>query len=218
MSAAMDGNSYPQRAGQSGSALAEEAISIGLPVFPCNVDKEPLTKNGFKNASRDPAVIRRMFASRDAVLIGVPTGRDTGFVVVDVDTKNGARGDAWLDESGDDIPETRTHRTVSGGLHLLFLPPKDVEIGCSKGRVAPGVDVCGEGGYVIHPPSLGYAVVDEAPLAEMPQWLVEKCQRPPAPPPAPPRPPRDVARDGGGSRYGLGALIEPASVLLNQAA
>lgn len=202
----MGGGRFADQAAYSGAALAEDAISLGLPVFPCNADKGPLTKNGFKDATRDPAAIRRMFAKPGAVMIGVPTGRESGFVVVDVDVKDNARGEEWLDENGDAIPETRTHRTRSSGLHLLFLPPHGEEIGCSKGRVAPGVDVRGEGGYVIFPPTLGYEVADDASLAEMPRWLIAKCRKPAAPPAAPPRPPRDVATDGGGSGYGLQAL------------
>lgn len=31
-------------------------------VFPCRQDKSPATKHGFKDASSDPAVIRKMFA------------------------------------------------------------------------------------------------------------------------------------------------------------
>jgi hypothetical protein len=59
-------------------------------------------------------------------MIGVPTGRASGLVVVDVDVKNGAQGDAWLQENAEALPETRTHRTQSGGLHLVFRAPEGV--------------------------------------------------------------------------------------------
>ena len=96
----------------NGVPLADHAAALGLPVFPCDDDKKPLTTRGFKDASRDPASIRRMFAHSAAVLIGVPTGPASGFVVVDVDVEDGKRGMEWLERRADAIPNTRTHRTL----------------------------------------------------------------------------------------------------------
>ncbi len=105
-------------------------------------------------------------------MIGVPTGPASGFVAVDVDTKDGKRGAEWLERHAAAIPETRIHRTQSGGLHLLFRQPDGVEIACSQSGVAPGVDVRGIGGYVIVPGTPGYSVAVDAPMADMPGWLV----------------------------------------------
>jgi len=114
---------------------------------------------------------------------------------VDVDTKHGRRGMEWLERHADAIPNTRTHRTVSGGLHLLFRQPAGVEIPCSQSRIAPGVDVRGSGGYIIAPPSCGYDVIVAAPMAEMPPWLAEACRKK-EPPPLGARPtPKRVALD-----------------------
>lgn len=188
-------------------SLADQAVALGLPVFPCNGHKNPLTKNGFYDAVRDPAAIRRMFANRAAALIGVSTGPASGFVAVDVDTKEGKRGAEWLGRHAAAIPATKTHRTVSGGLHLLFRQPESVEISNSQSGIAPGVDVRGRGGYVIVPPSPGYGVLVDAPLAEMPAWLVEACRKkPPAPPSLRPRHAPPDPRDGGARR--LLSLVE----------
>jgi hypothetical protein len=187
--------------------LADEAIALGLPVFPCDADKKPLTPSGFKDASRDPAAIRRMFSHRAAALIGVPTGPASDAVVVDVDTKDGKRGLEWLERRMDALPNTRAHQTRSGGLHLLFRQPEGIEIPSSQSRIAPGVDVRGSGGYIIVPPSPGYVVAVAAPLTEMPTWLAEACRRrlKPRPAPSPRRAPLD-ARDAGVKR--LLALVE----------
>jgi hypothetical protein len=66
--------------------------------------------------------------------------------------------------------------------------------------------VIGRGGYVVAPPSPGYSVVLDAPLAEMPAWLVEACRK--KPPPNPPLPKRALLdlRDAGARR--LVALVE----------
>src|SRR3954451_22609691 len=85
-----------------------------------------------------------------------------------------------------ETPPTRVHRTASGGLHLLFTPPEHVEIRNSQSRVAPGVDVRGEGGYVIVPPSPGYEVLADLPPVAVPCWLIRAAMPPP--------PPRSVLR------------------------
>ena len=188
--------------------LADVASSLGLPVFACNAAKHPLMAGGFKAASCDPSEIRRQFARPDAAMIGMPTGMASGIVVVDVDVKNGAQGDAWLQANADRLPPTRTHRTRTGGLHLLFRAPADVEIRNSASRVAPGVDVRGQGGYIIVPPSPGYSVADRTEPADMPAWLIECCLKP-RPQPEPPPEPRRHERHADsihGSRYGLAAL------------
>jgi hypothetical protein len=155
--------------------LAEIAARTGLHVFPCDTAKRPCVKGGFTAASKDRAEINRMFSTPGARLIGVPTGRMNKLIVIDVDVKNGARGMEWLELNREALPETRTHKTRSGGLHLLFVAPENVEIRNSASRVAPGVDVRGEGGYVIVPPSDGYAVADPIEPAEMPRWLIKAC-------------------------------------------
>lgn len=188
-------------------ALADVAVSLGVPVFACNGLKRPLMDGGFKVASDDPTTIRQMFDDRNALMIGMPTGSRSGLVVVDVDIKNGAKGDEWLQQHAGQLPPTRTHKTRSGGLHLLFRAPAGIEVRNSASRVAPGVDVRGEGGYVVVPPSPGYSVADHTEAAEMPAWLVELCLKPRVvEPPREPERPRRHDDSIHGSRYGLAAL------------
>lgn len=159
-------------------ALLDDALALaaeGLPVFPCNAQKQPVVTGGFKAATTDPAEIRRMFAAPGAALIGVPAGIVTRCVVVDVDPRH--NGHLWYEEHRDALPATRTHRTMNGGLHLVFAHPLgDLRISNRSG-VFPGVDVRGDGGYIIAPPSPGYAIVDDSPLAELPQWLLNAILR-----------------------------------------
>jgi putative DNA primase/helicase len=190
------------------ASLTSAALALaasGLPVFPCNARRKPIVEGGFKSATRNPDVIREMFARGGAALIGMPTGRASGHVVIDVDPRHG--GDAWLRENQNRLPPTLTHGTPRGGEHLTFRDPPEVEIRNSQGRIAPGVDVRGTGGYVVVPPSKGYTIKHNGPLADMPQWLLTAClkpERPPPPPPGPRRPPLD--HDG--TPYGLKALTE----------
>jgi hypothetical protein len=165
-------------------SLGDVAAGLPWPVFPCNGDKEPIVATGFKAATHERAQVLALFDQPGAVMIGVPMGEATGMIAIDVDVKNGARGREWLTENEHALPSTRTHKTQSGGLHLIFLMPAGVTIRNSAGRVAPGVDVRGEGGYIIMPPSPGYVVADPTEPAEMPIWLVKAClPKPVAPSP-----------------------------------
>lgn len=169
-------------------SLADVAAALPWPVFACGDDKRPVVETGFKAATRDAANIRAQFSRPAATLIGVPTGLASGLVVIDVDIKEGKDGRRWLNVNASDLPPTRTHKTRSGGLHLLFRSPANVEIRNSASKLAPGVDVRGEGGYIIVPPSTGYTVADDTQPAEMPEWLVNACMRQQTPQELAPRP------------------------------
>ena len=67
--------------------LAED----GFPVFPCKGDKTPACRQCFHHATTDPDKIRQLFARADAELIGLPTGKASGLLVIDIDNK-GAEG------------------------------------------------------------------------------------------------------------------------------
>jgi hypothetical protein len=69
-------------------------------------------------------------------------------------------------------------RTRRGGLHLYFEASSEVR--SSNGRDAlRGIDVRGEGGYVISWFAAGFPLVCEAPPAPWPNWLTHKVQPPP---------------------------------------
>jgi hypothetical protein len=65
--------------------------------------------------------------------------------------------------------------TPRGGQHFWFRHPGG-EILSSAGKLAPGVDIRADRGYIISPPSRGYLVDEEAPLADPPAWLVERLR------------------------------------------
>src|SRR3954454_18555772 len=96
----------------------------GLAVFPCRgEDKAPFTTNGYLAATTDPEQIRCWWTRWPDALIGIPTGRASGFTVIDVDAKDGKPGLDWLEQHSAALPITRTHRTRSGGVHLIFRAP-----------------------------------------------------------------------------------------------
>ena len=51
------------------------------------------------------------------------------------------------------MPPSSTRRTGGGGMHVFFRYPSEKEVRNSAGWLGPGLDVRGEGGYVVVPPS-----------------------------------------------------------------
>jgi hypothetical protein len=158
------GESRTVSAAQREAAL--EYAEGGWPVFPCIPSgprrKQPLTSNGLKDATRDAALIDIWWRQWRTALIGLPTGRPSGVVVLDVDVKRSeANGfDSLADLGFAVLPDTPMAHTPSGGLHLYFVPPV-LEIRNTAGHrgrgIGPGLDWRGEAGYVIVPsPSSGY--------------------------------------------------------------
>ena len=162
--------------------LLEAALAYakaGKRVFPCIAGgKAPLTTNGFRDASDDPAQIEAWWSRWPNANIGMPTDEGNGTFILDVDTKSGgdAEFEALTVEHGG--VATRSVRTPSGGMHYYFHWPLD---GVKRRiGVRPGIDFMGTGGYVLVPPSRtatgAYTVEDSSPLSNPPDWLLELAQ------------------------------------------
>ena len=129
------------------------------PVFPCGPNKRPLTPRGFKDATRDPETIRRWWAEHPAALIAMPTGTASGVFVLDVDQDEAAGKDGEsslrsLCAKHGKLPDTVEAMTPRGGRHLWFLHPgAETAIPNSASALAAHLDIRGDGGYVILPPS-----------------------------------------------------------------
>ena len=166
--------------------LGDEALGYAkksIPVFPCKPGrKEPLTPNGHKDASTDPERIRAWWSRWPDANIAMPTGKRSGWVVVDVDPEHcGYDSLAELHEEGHELPLTATIKTGGGGVHHYLRCPEGVEIRNSAGKLGPGLDIRGEGGYVVVPPSVTegpYEVLHKRPPAEAPEWLLETLRGP----------------------------------------
>ncbi|BCK76491.1 DNA recombinase RecA [Acetobacter aceti NRIC 0242] len=158
--------------------IAERAMKLargGLTVFPCCEDKRPTCKWG-DVASSDPAAVAMLWRTYPGPLIGVVTGAVSGFDVLDLDWGKG--GDDWHDEHCARLPRTRVHQTRSGGLHLLFRHREGTRN--SAGKIARGVDVRGDGGYIIWWPATGLEIMDRSRASDWPAWLAEMALPPPA--------------------------------------
>lgn len=139
-------------------------------------DKTPASAHGSKDATDDVEQIQRWWQAMPFANIGIGTG--DGFFVVDLD---GPAAALWAEAN--ELPPTLTARTGKGK-HLYYALPAGVTVSNSASQVADGVDIRGNGGYVVAPPSIhpsGFVyqwedVEDDAPsrglMAQAPDWLL----------------------------------------------
>ena len=143
----------------------------GFYVFPCHyltetdrcsckkasckrAGKHPRTRNGLKDATRDPEAIRRWWTDNPDANIAIATGHEY-LMVLDVDTgegKTGAKSLAQLEESIGKLPDTLRQTTRLGWYPLLF------SVLASKSRTVPtewaGTSILGAEGVTSVPPQL----------------------------------------------------------------
>lgn len=159
--------SYPEYL----SMIHRAALKIagkGKPVFPCKLNKSPCTPRGFKDATTDPAKVTALWTRYGGEKIGMPTGSHSGVFVFDVDRLEAI--EELPPELREEMDQTLTVRTPSGGLHFYF---KHVDgITNRTGALPDGIDIRGEGGYVIAYPSPGYTIERRAPTADAPAGLI----------------------------------------------
>jgi hypothetical protein len=118
--------------------------------------KHPATAHGLKDATRDPDQIRRWWQGYPHWNVGIATGKASGIIVVDVDPRHGGDDTLAVSEAKySKLPDAPTVLTGGGGLHIYFRYPDGVaRVANSAGALGLGLDIRGDGGYVIAPPSI----------------------------------------------------------------
>jgi hypothetical protein len=187
------------------------AAKLGLPALPCLESKRPACPHGLKDARTAEAGLATLWARYPGTLVGVPTGEFTGFDVLDVDNRNG--GAAWWAANREALPPTRIHRTRGGGAHVFFAHRPGLRN--SAGKIAPGVDIRADGGYIVWWPAHRLEVRSpDLALDKLPSWpdvllssladqLIAKASRP------------IVRMAGRVSPYGAAAMNEAAIRIFN---
>jgi len=135
--------------------------------------------NGLLDATVDRDVIERWWARWPDANLAVRTGQVSRLVVIDVDGDVGAESLCDLEREHGKLPITTSVVTPRGGQHFYFRHPGRVEVRNSAGGLGAALDVRGDGGYVVVPPSVGqsgrrYEPDERAPVAPMPAWLLER--------------------------------------------
>jgi hypothetical protein len=178
-------------------AAALRYAARGWAVFPCHEPtggrcscgrpdcaspaKHPRTARGLHDATNDPGVIAGWWQRWPTANVAVQTGAASGLVVLDVDPYHGGLTTlAELQRTHGGLPPSPAVRTGSGGRHYWFAHPGD-HVRNSAGLLGPGLDIRGDGGYVIAPPSVHavggrYLWASEVALAQAPGWILARCR------------------------------------------
>lgn len=137
-------------------------------------------RHGVHSATTNPETLRAWWAANPSMNVGIALGKASGIVAVDIDPRNGG-DETWaqfVERNGGRLPDTAIARTGGGGLHILFRHDPE------RALVKPGkgVDIKGDGGYIVVEPS-GHASggrylwdaeadpLEGQSIADAPAWL-----------------------------------------------
>jgi DNA-binding MarR family transcriptional regulator len=188
------------------AALAYAAL--GLPVFPLSANRTVIalcprckpgagcpgkdecrcgtdTCHGFYAATTDRATITKWFTEHPDWQLGLRTGKTSGLVVLDVDLdKGGLDSLIALQKAGLDIRGTAAQLSGSGQSFHLFYGWPGYQVPNSSDTLGGGLDVRGDGGFVVvapsHHPSTGARYELLGPLTDLPPWSAPAGTAPPA--------------------------------------
>ena len=167
----------------STAEAAQRYLARGWVVLPLRArDKRPLVSwEPLQTARPSAQQVTDWFNRWPNANIGIVTGEISNLVVLDIDPKHG--GDVSrerLERQFGPLPATVEAVTGGAGCHLYFTHPG----GLIRNRIglAQGIDLRGDGGYIVAPPSIHrsgglYAWLagrspDEIALAALPRWIL----------------------------------------------
>jgi putative DNA primase/helicase len=162
----------------------------GLRIFPChypigsgcsckrkescpNIGKHPIEQGWQASASSERYRVEKLWTLHPEANIGLLTGAANQMDVLDVDPKHG--GMRSLIELPEQLPDTLTAKTGSGGFHYFFKHVPGLKNN-NNGKIKPGLDFRTTGGFVVAPPSIHisgnrYEWLALDPPAPVPAWL-----------------------------------------------
>jgi len=158
----------------------------------CNPAKHPLTLHGFKDATTDQTQLRRWWSQHPQANVGIATGEASGLVIIDIDPRHGGTESMKAITKLGNVPVTPMAYTGGGGEHIYLAHPGNGIKIKSTVQVAgyPGVDIKGDGGAIIAPPSRHISGGKytwkrhhlQNKLAQMPEWIGRLLHEPHSPP------------------------------------
>lgn len=164
------------------------ATEMGWRIFPV----PPGSKSSYKAARNyggrnwgmtdEPNEIKKDFRKWPRAGVGLPTGEVNGIFVLEVDTIEGHGVDGptelkKLEKKNSKLPKTLMGESPTKSVHRFYKWP-GAKVNNSDSRLALGVDIRGDGGMVVAPPTETkkghYRWVNWGqPIAEAPQWLLD---------------------------------------------
>jgi hypothetical protein len=214
--------------------IALDHAAAGIAVFPVTVlqgpdgrwKKRPAIKGWRDSATTDPDQIRKWWREFSQALPGLELGR-AGLVVIDADRhdpkEDGVQAFAGLRAEHQEFPLPQT-LTAGGGEHHFYRQPVGQAFGNREGNLPEGINVRGQGGFVVAPGAVrpDGAIWEPAPgtpeltvafragaIREFPGWLAETlaASRHQANNPSPPFSPADPSALSREQAYALAALV-----------
>src|SRR5262249_35638808 len=163
------------------STMHDAALQLaqkGLAVFPCQPrGKEPASDAGLHAATTDVERINRWWRAFPDLNIGVATGTASGIFVLDIDGENGGGSLLKLNSGHAAVPPRV--EAIAGKVRHAFIRIGKYKICNSVGQIGIGLDIRGDGGYVIAPPSIhpsgrpyAWSVDTARDFADAPDWLI----------------------------------------------
>lgn len=168
-------------------AAAHTYAALGWRVVPIKPGtKRPIPGRWQQLATLNPDQINRWWTDHPDAGVGIATGQ--GLCVIDIDQHDTNGWDNWValcdQHNQPPTPDTVIACTGGGGWHLLYTVPTNTRISNGAAtRLPAGIDVRGDGGQIVAPPTIhttgtpyawaaGHAP-DETPVAGMPLWLLD---------------------------------------------
>jgi hypothetical protein len=172
------------------NALGDMALAYakrGLHVFPCQPrGKVPACARGVSDATTDHNLIAKWWDAIPDCNIGAACGEKSGIFVVAIDAGEAEAALAQLEKLHGALPPT-VESITPRGRHAFFSWPDRV-VKNSASKVGPNIDVRGQGGYVLVPPSIhpsgrpyAWSVDSASIFAAAPDWLLDLIAAKPAP-------------------------------------
>jgi Bifunctional DNA primase/polymerase, N-terminal len=150
----------------------------GFAVFPCMPrGKVPATHHGCRDATKNLALITAWWRENPRYNVAVASGTISKVFILDVDGLDAEASLRKLEEQYGALPDTIESITRRG--RHLFFRCENGAVWNSAGAIAPGLDIRGDGGYVVLPPSIHpsgrpyvWSVDSADHFAEAPTWLI----------------------------------------------
>jgi hypothetical protein len=159
---------------------AQSLALKGMRIFPCKErGKEPAIGDNLRRASTDLNLISGWWQTRN-FNIGLATGEGSGVWVLDIDGDEGEETLRKLEAEHGELPKT-VEAITGKGRHLYFRWASGIVIRNKQVNPnMPGIDIRGNGGYVLAPPSIhpsgrvyAWSVDSGNNFADAPEWLLD---------------------------------------------
>lgn len=157
-----DAGNQSDRRSKANLKVALQLAAAGISIFPACAtpdekgwDKKPVITGWRENATTDPEQIKRWWTAHPGAIPGIELSK-VSLLVIDADRHGGPDGvaefEALVARHGA-LPLGPLTETAGGGLHYFFKQPLRKRLGNRKGALPPGVDVRGDGGWIVAPGS-----------------------------------------------------------------